>query len=331
MLDALKLGYVSYAALGAAIASGEPILGIAAFGAAPPPELATLRSPALWIDMPVLRGPGCCEVWRSDEPVEYLDVNGLRLARSASVLFGSLQVPEDGGLEAASRLAYARVFETIDSLGFPYLMRAWNYFAGINADDDSGIERYRRFNVGRHDAFEAHGRVIGVDMPAACALGSRRGPLSIHFIAAKEKGRPIENPRQVSAYRYPQRYGPRSPTFSRAMLMQPGGRRLVAISGTSSITGHETRHAGDAAAQVEETLANIRVLLEAAGCAAEPSPDAGADLLLKAYLRDPHDLAVVERAIQSSFGAAEVMYLHADICRSDLLVEIEGLYTAPPA
>jgi chorismate lyase/3-hydroxybenzoate synthase len=325
VLPALRLSYTSYAELDAKLARETPLLGAVAFGRRPPPAAAGAKFPFIWIDMPVLRGDGFCELWESGEDVEPVESHGIRGARNRHVLFGTLQIAETEGVEAAGRLAYNRVFESIDALGFPYLLRAWNYFPAINIDAD-GVERYRQFNVGRHDAFTKHGRTVGSDMPAACALGCRAGPLSVYFIAGRERGRPLENPRQVSAYRYPSRYGPRSPTFSRAMLMQPAAQRALAISGTASVVGHETRHIGDPAAQIEETLANIHALIDAAGYAVALSAANGADLLLKAYLRDPEYLPAVQNAVERTFGAAGVVYLQADICRSDLLVEIEGLY-----
>ena len=329
MLEAIRQSYVGYDQLDTLVRDDESLLGVAAFGARPAQHAALAASPSVWVDMPAVGSEGVCEVWRSALPVEPVERAGLRGARNAHVVFGCLQLREDDeGIEAAARIAYDRVFEAIDALGYPHLLRAWNYFSAINGDA-AGMERYRRFNVGRYAAFEAHGRASGVDMPAACALGSRSGPLTVYFIAGKTKGHALENPRQMSAYRYPERYGPRSPTFSRAMAMQIGEQRCIAISGTASIVGHETLHVGNIAAQIDETLANIRVLLAAGGHDLAPSPQAGEGLLLKAYLRHPHDLAAVESALARTLGRAGVVYLQADICRTDLLVEIEGLYTPP--
>jgi len=321
----LILSYASYASLDSRLTGETPLLGAVAFGRHPPRVPAAF--PGVWVDMPTLRGEGVVEIWESGLPVERVESHGVGGTRNDYLLFGALQIPEGEGLglEAAGRLAYCRVFDAIDALGFPHLLRAWNYFAAIN-DDADGVERYRRFNVGRHDAFAAKGRTVGVDMPAACALGCRDGPLTVYFIAGKARGCPLENPRQVSAYDYPERYGPRTPIFSRAMLMQPDGMRGLAISGTASIVGHETRHVGDIGAQVEETVVNIRALMDAAGYAVSSSSAAGEGLLLKAYLRRPDDLPVVESALGRAFGKAGVVYLEADICRSELLVEIEGFY-----
>ena len=325
MSEVLKASYVSYAQLDSIPAPRDRVLGIAAFGAEPPPSDALAGVAGVWVDTPALGSPGWYEVWQSGEPVQPFEHRGIRGAANEHVLFGCVQVAEDHGLEHAARRAYEAVFDATDALGFPHLLRAWNYFSRINTDAD-GIERYRRFNSGRHDAFAARDRANGADMPAACALGSRRGPLTVYFIAAKARGAAVENPRQMSAYRYPERYGARSPSFSRAMLMPLNGRRAVAISGTASIVGHETLHAGDTAAQVEETLNNIEALLAEAGCGPAVSADAGAGLLLKAYVRRPADLGIVENAVARRFARAGVIYLQADICRSDLLVEIEGFY-----
>lgn len=292
-----------------------------AFGDQPPADFPA-AAPFVWVDMPSLWGGAFCEVWSSADPVQAVSARGISGAHNQDLLFGCLQVTDDGPLEDASRSAYSRVFEFIDETGFPSLMRAWNYFPGINREAH-GVERYRRFNIGRHEAFAAKGRTIGVDMPAACALGCSGGPLTVYFLAARRPGIPVENPRQVSAFDYPQRYGPRSPTFSRAMLMQPAGQRVLAISGTASVVGHETRHPDNAAAQIAETLANIRLLMKAAG---EPGPGDGSNLLLKAYLRDAEYLPCMQDALAKNFGEAQVAYLRADVCRSDLLVEIEGMY-----
>ena len=186
------------------------------------------------------------------------------------------------------------------------------------------MERYRGFNVGRHAAFAANGRSIGEEsVPAASVLGSNSGSLTIYFMAGKQPGKAVENPRQVSAYHYPQLFGPRSPIFVRAMSATLGGQYCFFISGTASIVGYETLHQGDAEKQTAETLLNIRTLLQQI-----PFYDpAQGRMLLKVYLRHADDLAMVRAKVQGEFGpACKVVYLHSNICRSDLLLEIEGAY-----
>ena len=151
------------------------------------PRIAAPDCPYAWVNMPVLNDESVFEVWTCAQPVVREDTGELSSARNEAMLFGCLQLRLDRALDAASYLAYSRIFDFIDSLGYGHLLRVWNYFPQINADAD-GTERYVRFNAGRHEAFAANGRVIATDTPAACALGSR-GHQSGHLFSGRETGR----------------------------------------------------------------------------------------------------------------------------------------------
>jgi chorismate lyase/3-hydroxybenzoate synthase len=303
----------------------DRIMGAVAFGSERP-GIAAAEFTCAWVNMPVLNGDTMFEVWTSAQPVVRETAGELASARNEDVLFGCLQMKLDCRLDAASYLAYSRIFDFIDGLGYANLLRAWNYFPQIT-DDADGLERYAWFNIGRHEAFAAKQRVIGKDTPAACALGTRGAELVIYFLAAKQAGQLIENPRQTSAFHYPAQYGPRSPTFARARLMQTAGKPLLFVSGTASIVGHETLHIGDAPAQARETVANVLAVIAQAQRAGFDAAGAHARLLLKAYLRDPRDLPMVRNCLRHAFGpATKVLYLEADICRKDLLLEVEAVY-----
>lgn len=306
------------------------LLGVVAFGGDMAVEPA-VECPSVTIDMPVLGGEPFVEVWESDTPVLPASSAGIAAARNENVLFGCLEADAGDDIEAATRDAYRRIFDFIDAAGYGHLLRVWNYFPRITEPEAGGMERYRRFSIGRHDAFVARGRTIGErDVPAACAVGSRAGPLTIYFLAARRAGLAIENPRQVSAYRYPARYGPRSPTFSRALLMQERGNAPLFISGTASIVGHETLHAGDAGAQAQETINNVLAVIDRS--MPEPFNSSGqpGHLYLKVYLRNADFLPLVRDRLREAFGVnAQVKYLRADICRPDLLLEVEGVRFGP--
>lgn len=286
---------------------------------------ATACAP-LWVDIPALGGKeNSFEVWTSNEPVAACEYKGMRGTSDGKVLFSSLTLEQRGSetLESLALQAYMRIFEFIDHFSYPNLLRVWHYFPQIN-DDENGIERYRGFNVGRHAAFVANARSIGEeDVPAASALGSNSGSLTIYFMAGKHPGKAVENPRQVSAYHYPDKFGPKSPIFVRALSVTLGGQHCFFISGTASIVGFETLHLGDAEKQTAETLLNIRTLLQQI-----PHYDpARGRMLLKVYVRHEHDLAMVQAKVREEFGPDCVaVYLHSNICRSDLLLEIEGAY-----
>ena len=99
------------------------------------------------------------------------------------------------------------------------------------------------------------------------AASTARARLQVYWLAARTPGTPLENPRQVSAYRYPRQYGPQPPSFARAMLPASPAMPLL-LSGTAAVVGHESRHAESVAAQLDETLLNFDSLLGAAHAAA---------------------------------------------------------------
>lgn len=270
------------------------------------------------------------ECWLSPEPVQRASTGNLQFAWNAEVLFGIVRQPVRAGecLEQQTRLAYLSMLDLLREKDYPHLLRVWNHFPGINADED-GMERYRRFCIGRHEALLAREYLQTSAMPAASAVGSTDGALWLYFLAARRPARHVENPRQVSAYRYPPQYGRRSPSFARATVMDWDGEWQLYISGTASIVGHETLWPGDVIGQLEETLNNMQAVLAQAGGAA-----AGCrvrDLsLLKVYVRDPAHVDVIRAALRERLGEAlPTLYLQGDICRQDLLLEIEGVLRLP--
>jgi chorismate lyase/3-hydroxybenzoate synthase len=175
------------------------------------------------------------------------------------------------------------------------------------------------------------GRDIARDAPAASALGRSPGGAIIAFLAGRHRGAPIENPRQTSAYRYPQQYGPRGPTFARAAHVAWGNQEQLYVSGTASIVGHESLHPGNTIGQAEETMRNLRALLTEANArtAAEREWE---KLLFKVYLRAGVAHDDVCKRLRNTFGEeADVLVLGAEICRRELLLEIEAIALRPAA
>jgi len=240
----------------------------------------------------------------------------------------------EGALEQTTYRAYRDVFAALEDCGCPQLLRLWNYLPRINADG-GGLERYRQFNIGRQQAFLDARRDPFEGSPAACALGTAGatpGGLSIRFLAGRVAPKPVENPRQVSAYRYSRTYGPRAPTFSRAALADAGGGQLaLLVSGTASIVGEHTVHPGDVVAQTQETLRNLQAVIANAhrGCSARYTL---ADLQPTVYVRHAADAVVVAQVLAQAEPAwRDPPCVQADICRADLLVEIEAHAFAPGA
>ncbi|PKO89616.1 MAG: hypothetical protein CVU18_03510 [Betaproteobacteria bacterium HGW-Betaproteobacteria-12] len=272
------------------------------------------------------------ERWLSTLPVSGGESEGIVWRRSGDVLYGVLELDEalfagETGrtpLQAASEEAYLRLFRLLEAQELPQLWRVWNYLADINGESH-GLERYRQFNIGRQDAFLEFSRGATGNVPAACALGLAGGPLSIAFMAGATPAVAVENPRQISAYHYPAEYGPRSPTFSRAALVYPPDREILFVSGTASIVGHRTVHPGDIAAQCRESLANVEAVIGEAGRLGRTGPYTLGELAYRVYLRDAASQPLVAATLAPRLGAAaDIVYVAADICRRDLLIEIEA-------
>ena len=277
-------------------------------------------------------GPETCEVWQAMAPLKSGQHGAIQFRAGADVLFGSIALDEqESSLPRLTAQAYAEIFAALDALGYPHLLRVWNYFAKINGASANG-ERYHEFNTARRQAFVSAGRAIEGQVPAACALGSEAGsPLVVYFIASKTPGRALENPRQVSAYRYPAEYGPDSPTFSRAMVSTALSGSCLFTSGTASILGHQTMHAGDVAAQTRESIANILELVAEANRVRGARRHAIEEMQFKVYVRNASDLGTISQELARQLPPrCPVTYLQADVCRTDLLVEIEAVGDATP-
>ena len=293
------------------------ILGAVGFGVQRP-DFLPLSCPFISAPLKSAMGSTNLEIWRTSSPCRAINFGPVTGACGDHLAFGAIPLPETRttSLEEIVEAAYLAIFDFLDASGFTAPLRFWNYLTKIT-QDDAGLERYRRFNVGRHRAFSK--RLREALPPAASGVGGNHGVSAIYFLAAREPAHPVENPRQMSAFAYPPLYGPQSPSFSRASIFHHGGGDLMFISGTASIVGHESRHAGNLHSQMAETVENLLAVIGAAGIAGLE------DWAFKIYLRDPAYLDAVDLALTASFGpAARRLYLQGEICRAELVVEIEA-------
>jgi len=320
----------------------DSVLGLAHFGAQP---IARTPKPIPVSELtmaPLVTADGVCEVWRADGPKSSGRIGAVQYRASEQLLYGCISVPEciglNGGsdnehspLELVTIGAYTDIFAALDALAYPQLVRIWNYVPSIN-EDAVGGERYWQFNKARQESFLSKRLPIVDTVPAGSALGTPTGsPLVIYFLASRVAMRAVENPRQVSAYHYPSQYGPKSPTFSRAALLtEPAGGTLL-VSGTASIIGHESVHTDDVAAQTRETIANINALITEANRLSRDPRYATDMLAYKVYVRNPQHLPTIAAELRAAIGQrVTVTYLHADVCRRELLVEIEAASSRIP-
>jgi chorismate lyase / 3-hydroxybenzoate synthase len=267
-------------------------------------------------------GAPAVEIWRAPGVVATGRSGDICFSGDSELMFGSLDLleQEHGGLQEAAEVAYRKLLEFQLRQPQHHLLRIWNHIHAIN-EGDGDLERYRQFCIGRSRGLGAMERE---HLPAGTAVGrrDRAGLLQVCWLAGRQPGRPVGNPRQVHAYEYPRQYGPTPPSFSRAMLL-PSGELIV--SGTASIVGHESLHSGNLEAQIDETLTNLRELCRAVDRMIPRSPRVDCDdaaVAVKVYLRC-RDSVPMDRILSGLKGISSLLLLEADICRKELLVEIE--------
>lgn len=288
--------------------------------------------PVICLDLPELTAPSQLEVWSTTNPVQTYRDEGFSASAGGDFMFGTVTVNEQPGqsIDTLTDLAYRRLLSRLQELAYPHLWRVWNYFPNINGLVD-GLERYQRFCVGRHHAFADLLPGFPHSLPAGTAVGTRSGPLQIYFIAGTLPAMHLGNPRQFHAYEYPQDYGPRSPSFARATLCRSDTRSHLFISGTASVVGHASQHPGLPAEQTRETIKNLRALIaHAEGTARRHVTGAQSQAQYKVYVRNAADLTAIHAALRKApLASDQVIFLQGDLCRQELLVEIEGVITAP--
>jgi hypothetical protein len=264
------------------------------------------------------------------------------LARDDDFALTSVRVDDARSMDApmlASRVAeaYGSIAAALRQSAARRPVRLWNFIPLITAPAGDGRDRYMAFNAGRYRAFaDWYGGAQSFDRDVATAsgVGHDGADLVIHCLSAREPGLAIENPRQTAPHRYSERYGPLPPCFARATVLQRRG--LVLVGGTASIQGEESVHTSSLSRQLDETLTNLASVLAAAYAKAAASTNTAAPgervrwlglyRDLRVYYPRPEHAEAIERTVRAAFApACRIEMVRADLCRAELLVEIEGV------
>lgn len=276
-----------------------------------PVRLSTLQSSSEHADKIV-------EVWKAPNAIINSGVSDnchWRCSDDYLFLSVNLDCGTDDNPQEVSARAYQSILQTIKDSDYPHLLRFWNMVPRINVGAGDQ-ENYKLFCNGRLAAFDQFG-ILESQYPAATAVGHYGDGITVYAMSSKLKPSHIANPRQVEAFDYPRQYGPSSPSFARATRLSNNEQSIFFISGTASILGHDSVHIDDLHGQLHTTNDNILYLLKEAELKRSDIHS------LRVYLRNPEDAAITQESIRSWYPDAHLVITHADICRADLLVEIE--------
>jgi chorismate lyase/3-hydroxybenzoate synthase len=257
----------------------------------------------------------------------------------------SVRVPDAALMDAsgfrnATTAAYHEISSLLSDRRDRHLVRVWNLIPGILTPLEPYPQRYMAFNAGRLQAYEDWYRQedeLGKQLPTASGVGHAGSDLVIHALAWDVAGAPVENPRQIPAYRYSRRYGPSPPCFSRATRL---GRAeletaVLLIGGTASVVGENTTYDSDLEAQIQETFANLTALigvgLSDGGNGSILADPLSAFRYLRAYYVSEEHIDPIKRSVhERCTGLQQVEIVEATLCRPDLLVEVEGVACKHP-
>ncbi len=288
------------------------------FGASQP-IVATEDGVRIELPVPLLSGKRDARIANLEPDAHTVHLDHGATICDSRLLAGALCIPDPYPLAEQTRQAYETVIRSCQDYA---LVRIWNYVPHIN-QHTGDLEAYRAFCKGRSEAFADH----QLAMPAASAVGIHHPFLIIAFIATRDPVVHVENPEQVPAYCYPDTYGPRPPSFSRASLIHGGdGRTRAFVSGTAAIKGHASMYPGSLADQVEVTLDNLSIMQREVAKHRSGMPESCKPLLgdTTIYIRKPDHAAEIIRMLDSKdLLSPTSRVVHADICRAELLVEIE--------
>ncbi len=269
-----------------------------------------------------------------------------------SVSYDGVRWVHCGGIAPPAKMAGAydqanTVFQQMSAAlaqagsSFEHVVRTWLYLGGITKPDGA-TSRYTELNRARADFYRGlqFGRSVPIRngvhrvYPASTGIGTNCASLAMSCLALETNRDdvfllPLENPQQTPAYAYSASYSPQAPQFSRAMALVLGEYITTWISGTASIVDSESRHSGDVEAQTEQTIDNIERLIAPENFSRHGAEGLGATLndlaKIRVYLKRATDLEKCRAICARRFGPVPALYIVADICRPELLVEIEGV------
>ncbi|MBQ2429457.1 MAG: hypothetical protein II274_01250 [Alistipes sp.] len=252
------------------------------------------------------------------------------------ILSGGLHTTLSQGIDAQAETIFTRMSEIPRAEGVEIndIVRQWNYIERITHMDANG-QHYQLFNDARSSFYNKCQWSNGY--PAATGIGTQAGGVVVVFDAIKSSEQcstPIDNPLQISAHAYSQQVLINSidthkttPKFERARHID-GTEPIIHISGTAAIRG-EASCEQDIIGQTALTMENIDYLtsVENQSSSGVKQPHEMEYATSRIYIKHRNNLQQVSEWMAEHYPTTPALYLWADICRDELLIEIEGVAT----
>ncbi len=275
-----------------------------------------------------------------DVIIDYLNYQGLPYVKVANANYHELHI---SGLSASLQLPVRtqshEIFNTLsailkkEEMRIDSIVRQWNYIERIT-DMDGLYQRYQLFNDERTSFYEKTDWPKGY--PAATGIGMQLGGVVVDCVAVSGTFNelPLANPLQTDAHVYTQnvligaedeaRKIKTTPKFERAKFIGNCNSATIYVSGTAAIRGEESLGIDRPAEQTEVTLENIDQLI-AHQHVSEIFEGESKSEILRVYIKQADDFETIREACMKHHADIPVSYLLSDVCREELLVEIEAV------
>lgn len=278
-----------------------------------------------------------------DLPYTVLDQGGTKVVHA-----GGMMGLANDTIETSCTRAFETALSILHAEGMKveHIVRQWSYVEHIAAVNDfqAGTQNYQVFNDVRAHFYSRGDFSKGY--PAATGIGMNTGGVIIGFIAISPSPdvciAAIRNPRQTDAHAYSEStlLGKKTgltaqkstPKFERAKLVRWKGKTTIFVSGTASIVGELTVGKRKVEVQTQTAIENIYQLFSRENRQMHGMDVDLTDITfshLRVYVKERRDISAVKAICEERLNFQSILYLQSDVCREDLLVEIEGMLTLP--
>lgn len=279
--------------------------------------------------------------------IEFKEADGIKYLSIETNSFiqiigsGMGEIKEFSNIYSQGILAFEQAEKILknEQLDFSNIVRQWNYIEDIVGYTDEN-QHYQIFNDIRTTYYDKY--LFKNGYPSATGIGMENGGVVIDFIAIKEKSDisiiPIKSPVQTDAHRYSKEVlahnemilqkKETTPKFERAKAIIMTGSSCIYVSGTAAIKGQDSIKY-NASEQTSITIENIFKLVSAENLKSNGISNSSSSIFplnFRVYIKDDKDIEEVKKVCQSKIGDIETLFVKADICRPELLVEIEAFY-----
>lgn len=235
-------------------------------------------------------------------------------------LLGNLQGDRADVRERQVRSVFDRMDQHLRTVGMALtdVARTWLYL-------DKILDWYGPFNVTRREIFEDYdifkhmvpaSTGIGASNPAGSSITA--GAWAVQWLDGRAQVFPVSSPLQCPAPEY-------GSCFSRGVQIDSPDHSRLLVSGTASIApGGSTEHVGDIQKQISLTMDVVEAILTSRGARWKDATRA------TLYFKKKEFVPAFTAYLQERSLQLPAIYTEADVCRDDLLFEIEVDTIIPP-